>query len=141
MYAIRSYYGIPASITLAQGILESDCGNSRLAVEGNNHFGIKCHEWTGSSILNDDDLKGECFRKYKHAEESFIDHSLFLSQRSRYAPLFNLKITDYKGWAYGLKQAGYATNPQYANLLIKIIEDNQLYKFDSNEKTSQPQVV
>jgi len=122
---------IPASITLAQGILESGCGGSVLAVEANNHFGIKCHkEWTGRRYYYDDDEKDECFRVYDHAEGSYHDHSLFLTTRSRYSELFTLKITDYKAWAHGLKSAGYATNPQYAQLLIKIIEDQQLYLYD-----------
>lgn len=124
-------YGIPASITLAQGILESGCGGSRLAVEGNNHFGIKCKgDWTGGKIYHDDDAKGECFRKYKSAEHSYRDHSKFLKESPRYAFLFELKTTDYKGWAHGLKSAGYATNPKYAELLIGIIEKNGLHDFD-----------
>jgi hypothetical protein len=124
-------YNIPASITLAQGILESGSGNSRLAREANNHFGIKCHKgWEGEFIRVTDDAPNECFRKYKNPYESYRDHSFFLSQRGRYLFLFDLKITDYKGWARGLKKAGYATNPKYANLLIKIIEENQLYKYD-----------
>ena len=130
-------FKIPASITLAQGILETGSGKSRLAREGNNHFGIKCHEgWEGNFIKMDDDAPNECFRKYKNAIESFKDHSFFLSQRPRYASLFDLEITDYKGWANGLKKAGYATNPKYADLLIKIIEDHQLYKLDK-ETTSK----
>lgn len=125
-------YGIPASITLAQGLLESGSGNSDLTVNANNHFGIKCHkEWTGMTYIMDDDEKGECFRKYASSEESFNDHSLFLTTRPRYASLFSLDVKDYKGWAYGLKAAGYATNPRYAEMLIKIIEENQLYLFDS----------
>jgi hypothetical protein len=124
-------YGIPASITLAQGILESDNGNSFLATKANNHFGIKCHnDWNGPGVRYDDDKKNECFRKYRNPEESFKDHSLFLTQRSRYAFLFDLKPTDYRAWARGLKKAGYATNPRYAELLIKIIEENQLYLYD-----------
>lgn len=124
-------YGIPASITLAQGILESSCGTSELAVNSNNHFGIKCHkEWTGAKYYYDDDEADECFRKYKTVEESYNDHSLFLTTRERYNNLFELDITDYQAWAYGLKAAGYATNPQYPKLLIKIIEDNELYKYD-----------
>ena len=123
-------YGIPASITLAQACLESGDGTSRLAREGNNHFGIKCHDWTGKTIYQDDDAKNECFRKYSQASESFKDHADFLRYRSRYAFLFDLKPDDYKAWAAGLKQAGYATNPQYAQLLIKIIEDYQLYQYD-----------
>jgi LysM repeat protein len=123
-------HGIPASITLAQGILESGDGQSRLAREGNNHFGIKCHDWTGQKIYHDDDEKNECFRKYKHAAESFEDHSEFLTKRSRYAELFTLEKTDYKGWAHGLQKAGYATSKTYATSLIKLIEDNQLFLFD-----------
>lgn len=124
-------YKIPASITLAQGVLESGAGRSDLAVYANNHFGIKCHkDWNGDYYIKDDDAKGECFRKYRQAEESFRDHSLFLTSRPHYAPLFKLDITDYKGWAYGLKAAGYATNPNYPQLLIKIIEDHKLYEYD-----------
>ena len=124
-------FGIPASITLSQGALESGNGNSRLATEANNHFGIKCHKgWEGPFIKMDDDAKNECFRKYEHAQASYKDHSFFLSQRGRYAFLFDYDITDYKAWAKGLKKAGYATNPKYADLLIKIIEENELYKYD-----------
>ncbi|MFP4470250.1 MAG: glucosaminidase domain-containing protein [Bacteroidales bacterium] len=124
-------FKIPASITLAQGILESGDGNSTLAIKANNHFGIKCHKgWEGEFVRHDDDAPHECFRKYKSAEESYKDHSFFLSQRGRYSFLFDLDITDYKGWARGLKKAGYATNPKYADLLIRIIEENELYKFD-----------
>jgi len=124
-------FNIPASITLAQGILESGSGNSRLAREGNNHFGIKCHKgWEGETIRANDDAPNECFRKYDNPYDSYKDHSFFLSQRGRYSFLFDLEITDYKGWARGLKKAGYATNPKYAQLLIKIIEDQQLYKYD-----------
>lgn len=122
--------GIPASITLAQGILESGCGESELARNANNHFGIKCHEWEGDSYTMDDDEKDECFRKYKHPEQSWIDHSEFLTKRPRYAGLFSLKTTDYRAWAKGLKAAGYATNPQYAEMLIKIIEEEDLSKLD-----------
>jgi LysM repeat protein len=132
--AIRSMekHGIPASITLAQGILESGDGNSALAKFANNHFGIKCHkDWKGETFIQDDDEKNECFRKYNSPEESFYDHSVFL-KRPRYASLFELSITDYKGWAHGLKQAGYATNPKYPELLIKIIEDNKLFEYDNN---------
>lgn len=122
---------IPASITLAQGLLESGAGNSALAREAKNHFGIKCHKgWTGKTYYMDDDEKDECFRKYKDAEESFRDHSDFLCGRSRYAALFELEITDYKGWAQGLKAAGYATNPKYAQLLIDRIELYDLTKYD-----------
>ncbi|HKR06963.1 MAG TPA: glucosaminidase domain-containing protein [Bacteroidia bacterium] len=123
--------GVPASITLAQGLFESESGNSELAREANNHFGIKCHnEWTGETFHKDDDEKNECFRKYNSVLESFDDHSAFLRNRSRYAFLFDLDITDYKGWARGLKKAGYATNPEYAQKLIKIIEDFQLYELE-----------
>ncbi len=123
--------GIPASITLGQGILESGSGNSRLAKEGNNHFGIKCHsDWTGEKIYEDDDAAQECFRKYASAYESFKDHSAFLMKHSRYASLFELESTDYKGWARGLKKAGYATNPQYADILIGLIERYKLYNYD-----------
>ncbi len=124
--------GIPASIIMAQACLESGNGNSRLAVEANNHFGIKCtNSWTGPSIRHDDDAPQECFRKYSNPEGSFADHSDFLRYRDRYAFLFELPHNDYKAWATGLKQAGYATNPQYAELVIKIIEDNKLYELDS----------
>jgi LysM repeat protein len=123
-------YKIPASITLAQGILESNNGNSRLAVKANNHFGIKCHGWEGKKIFADDDKKNECFRNYKNVLESFVDHSLFLNKYSRYEFLFDYKITDYISWAKGLKKAGYATNSKYPELLIKIIEENKLYQFD-----------
>lgn len=129
--------GVPASITLAQGILESGDGNSALARYANNHFGIKCHSsWTGETFIQDDDAKDECFRKYKTALESFSDHSDFLN-RKRYAALFELKITDYKGWAKGLKAAGYATNPKYPQLLIRIIEENDLAKYDKMKAGKQ----
>lgn len=124
-------HAIPASITIAQGILESAHGTSRLAVKGNNHFGIKCHGWKGAKIYHDDDKKGECFRKYKNARESFRDHSEFLTGRSRYQSLFTLTVTDYKGWAHGLKEAGYATNPKYAYLLIDLIEKYNLSALDT----------
>ena len=124
-------YKIPASITLAQGILESGAGNSALARDARNHFGIKCHKgWEGETYIMDDDEKNECFRKYDNPEESFKDHSLFLTTRSRYAGLFELDIMDYEGWARGLKAAGYATNPQYAQLLIERIERFELYRYD-----------
>lgn len=122
--------GIPASIKLAQGILESGCGDSKLASGANNHFGIKCSNWNGDTFHMDDDIADECFRKYTNPEQSWIDHSEFLTSRPRYASLFDLTTTDYKGWAKGLKTAGYATNPQYANLLIKIIEEEKLYEYD-----------
>ncbi len=123
-------YGIPASITLAQGILESGSGNGRLSVKANNHFGIKCHGWTGQKIYHDDDARQECFRKYKDAKYSFRDHSLFLSERKRYSKLFMLKKEDYKGWAKGLKLAGYATDPKYPRKLISLIERYNLSAFD-----------
>lgn len=122
---------IPASITLAQGVLESGSGRSELALKSNNHFGIKCHtNWTGESVTHDDDEKGECFRKYEFPETSYEDHSAFLTQRKRYEFLFGFGTKNYKKWARGLKDAGYATDPQYPEKLIKIIEDYQLYKFD-----------
>lgn len=124
-------YKVPASITLAQGIIETDAGKSLLARVANNHFGIKCHkEWTGKTFHQDDDAKNECFRSYGSVEESYRDHSLFLTTRQRYQNLFTLSITDYKAWAYGLKAAGYATNPAYPEKLIKIIEEHQLMRFD-----------
>lgn len=126
--------GIPASITLAQAILESGNGESRLAVEGKNHFGIKCHSnWNGKTIIEDDDEKGECFRKYSKVSESYRDHSLFLTQRGRYSFLFEYQKTDYKKWAKGLKKAGYATNPKYPTLLIDLIERYDLTRFDKGE--------
>ena len=122
---------IPASIILAQGLLESGAGNSALAREAKNHFGIKCHKgWTGKTYYMDDDEKDECFRKYDNVEDSFRDHSDFLCGRTRYAALFDLEITDYEGWAKGLKAAGYATNPKYAQLLIDRIELYDLTKYD-----------
>ena len=122
--------GIPASITLAQGCLESGNGKSSLAVEGNNHFGIKCHDWEGKKIHHDDDKKNECFRKYKTPQESYIDHTTFLTSKSRYAFLFEYETDDYKQWAKGLKKAGYATSNTYAEKLIRIIEESELYKYD-----------
>lgn len=124
-------YGIPASITLAQGILESAAGTSELATQANNHFGIKCHDWHGDTYTYDDDSKGECFRKYKDAVESYEDHALFLTKRPRYAGLFSLDKMDYKAWARGLKVAGYATLPLYAEKLVGYIEKYQLFKYDS----------
>ena len=127
-------YKIPASITMAQACLESDNGNSALARKANNHFGIKCHNgWKGKGYKHDDDARGECFRRYKNAEDSYIDHSYFLISGSRYNSLFDLKITDYKAWAHGLKAAGYATNPRYAQLLIDIIEEYRLYELDTQD--------
>jgi len=126
-------YKIPASIKLAQAILESSSGNSELAIKGNNHFGIKCHnDWEGEKIYKDDDAKHECFRKYKDPKESFNDHSIFLTSRNRYKFLFELDIRDYKAWAKGLKEAGYATNSKYPDLLINIIEKYNLNKYDSS---------
>lgn len=130
-----SLYGIPASIKLAQGILESNYGNSELTRNARNHFGIKCHSgWTGKGYYMDDDAKNECFRVYDTDSESFRDHSEFLKNRERYAFLFELEATDYKSWAKGLQRAGYATNPQYANLLIRIIEDRNLARFDTKKQ-------
>ena len=123
--------GIPASIKLAQGMLESANGNSRLAVGANNHFGIKCHGWDGEEVYHDDDKRNECFRKYKNANESFIDHTDFLMTRSRYAFLFEYRPTDYKSWATGLRRAGYATDPNYPQKLINLIERYNLYQYDA----------
>lgn len=147
--AVQEMYrsGVPASITLAQGMLESGNGLSELALKGNNHFGIKCHSgWKGDSIYHDDDMKGECFRKYKDVELSYRDHSDFLRYRDRYKFLFDLDVTDYKGWANGLKKAGYATDPSYPKKLIKLIEEYKLYEYDvkpytygqQSLKTEQP---
>jgi len=130
-------YGIPASITLAQGILESGSGNSDLAKYANNHFGIKCtSDWKGKNYFRDDDQKNDCFRVYKDARESFKDHSEFL-KRKRYSTLFQLDKNDYKSWAQGLKQAGYATNPRYPDMLISTIEKYQLYQYDQSESEKQ----
>lgn len=132
--AVEEMYrtGVPASITLAQGLLESGYGLSELAVKGNNHFGIKCHNtWTGARVYHDDDAKGECFRKYDSPEESFRDHSDFLRYRDRYKFLFDLELTDYKGWAHGLRKAGYATDPKYPEKLIRLIEEHELYLYDT----------
>lgn len=130
--AVEEMYrsGVPASITLAQGLLESRYGQSELAVKGNNHFGIKCHNWNGAGMYYDDDRKGECFRKYASPEESYRDHSDFLRFRDRYRFLFDLEPTDYKGWAHGLKKAGYATDSKYPQKLISLIEEFELYKYD-----------
>jgi LysM repeat protein len=130
--AIREMYlhKIPASITLAQALVETGDGNSPLAKYANNHFGIKCHGWKSFSYAVDDDQYNECFRKYASVDESYEDHSKFLLSRPWYKPLFELRINDYEGWARGLKAAGYATHPQYAEMLIKIIEENELYKYD-----------
>lgn len=127
-------HGIPASIILAQGLLESGAGRGILATEANNHFGIKCHDWTGKKIYKDDDEKNECFRKYRHAEESYEDHSLFLVNRPRYSSLFLLNPTDYVSWAHGLKAAGYATDPTYAQKLINLIERYSLHQYDIEKK-------
>ncbi len=123
-------YKIPASITLAQGILESGSGKGRLAKQANNHFGIKCHGWKGKKIYHDDDRSQECFRKYKKASSSYKDHSKFLTNRGRYSKLFKLKQDDYKGWAKGLKAAGYATDRRYPQKLISLIERYKLYEYD-----------
>jgi len=124
-------YKIPASITLAQGILESGAGNGELTRRANNHFGIKCHDWNGEKVYHDDDRRGECFRKYKHAKYSYRDHSLFLSGRGRYSELFELDPDDYEGWAKGLRKAGYATDRRYPDKLIDLIERYELYQYDS----------
>ena len=134
-------YHIPASITLAQGLLESGAGKSELAQKANNHFGIKCHSWDGKKIYHDDDKKGECFRVYKSARDSYEDHSIFLSTGSRYEFLFKYAETDYVAWARGLKRAGYATSPTYADKLIEIIERYDLDQYDRTKKDSKPQVV
>lgn len=127
-------YKIPASITLAQGILESGAGMSDLARRSNNHFGIKCHRgWSGGSVYAADDTPNDCFRKYRNVEESYQDHSEFLVNSSRYSSLFDLSVTDYKGWARGLQRSGYATDRAYANKLIKLIEDYELYRFDDKK--------
>ena len=123
--------GIPASIKLAQGILESGYGISLLARQGNNHFGIKCHGWRGGKIYLDDDGEGDCFRVYTSVQQSYRDHTNFLRNNRRYRFLFELQTTDYRSWAYGLKRAGYATNPDYPGLLISIIERDRLYLYDS----------
>ena len=129
-YEMRAF-GIPASITLAQGILESGSGRGELTLKTNNHFGIKCHTgWQGEFDFHDDDAKGECFRKYNHPMYSFRDHSIFLSTRSRYAFLFNYRRDDYKKWAHGLRQAGYATDRKYPEKLIAIIERYKLHEYD-----------
>ncbi len=135
---------IPASIILAQGVLESGSGRGRLAVEANNHFGIKCHGWKGAKIYHDDDRSQECFRKYRKAESSYEDHSEFLTGRGRYAKLFKLKRNDYKGWARGLKAAGYATDRKYPQKLISLIERYKLYKYDEEVlegKGKQPEII
>ena len=134
-------YGVPASITLAQGILESGSGKSKLAAEANNHFGIKCHDtWNGATMHLDDDAPNECFRKYKSVDQSFEDHSVFL-KKPRYEELFVLEITDYKGWAQGLKKCGYATSSTYAKNLIDLIEKYELTQFDTEQKPNEHSVV
>ena len=131
-------YGIPASIKLAQGILETKYGTSDLALKGKNHFGIKCHRgWNGPSMRVTDDAPNECFRKYRSVTESYRDHSIFLTSRARYGDLFDLSIKDYKGWAHGLKKAGYATNPKYAQGLISLIDEFELHRYDRGARTSK----
>ena len=130
-------YKIPASITLAQGVLESGAGRSELALKANNHFGIKCNGWTGRTAYHDDDERNECFRAYNSVWESFKDHSVFLTSSQRYSGLFQLKITDYKGWAKGLKACGYATSPVYATKLIDIIEVYKLYQYDTAKESGK----
>ena len=134
-------YGVPASITLAQGILESGSGKSKLAAEANNHFGIKCHDtWNGATMHLDDDAPNECFRKYKSVDQSFEDHSVFL-KKPRYEELFVLEITDYKGWAQGLKKCGYATSSTYAKNLIDLIEKYELTQFDTEQKPNEHSAI
>lgn len=130
-------YKIPASITLAQGVLESGAGRSELALKANNHFGIKCNGWTGRTAYHDDDERNECFRAYNSVLESYKDHSVFLTSSQRYSRLFQLKITDYKGWAKGLKACGYATSPVYATKLIDIIEVYKLYQYDTAKESGK----
>lgn len=132
-------YKIPASITLAQGLIESAAGTSDLAKKSNNHFGIKCHNsWDGDRVYHDDDEKGECFRKYKKPEASYEDHALFLTRSSRYDPLFKLDVSDYKGWAHGLKRCGYATDKAYASKLIQTIELYGLHRYDGKNMPRLP---
>ena len=133
-------YGIPASITLAQGVLESGAGKSELTRKGNNHFGIKCNGWTGRKTYHDDDARNECFRAYDNAYQSYVDHSEFLTKSRRYSSLFRLKLTDYKGWAKGLKSCGYATSPTYASKLISIIQLYKLYRYDTERHYDKYQV-
>lgn len=134
-------YRIPASITLAQGVLESAAGKSELALRANNHFGIKCNGWTGRRSYHDDDERGECFRAYDNAYQSYVDHSVFLSTSQRYRRLFDLKRTDYVGWAKGLKACGYATSPTYATKLIEIIETYQLHQYDTGKEFNKRETV
>lgn len=133
--AVREMHrsGVPASITLAQGLLESRYGLSELAAKGNNHFGIKCHGWRGRTMRVDDDRRNECFRVYDNAEQSFQDHSSFLRSRDRYKFLFDLDPTDYKSWAHGLRTAGYATDPDYGSKLVRLIEEYALYNLDTDK--------
>jgi len=141
--AVREMYrsGVPASITLAQGLLESGKGLGYLAIQANNHFGIKCHQdWQGERVYYDDDEKGECFRKYPTPEESFVDHSNFLRFKPRYASLFEYNTADYKSWAYGLKSAGYATDPKYAEKLIAIVERYDLSQYDVKEERQKMEI-
>lgn len=126
----QNEFGIPASITLAQGLLESGAGLSEFTKNSNNHFGIKCHDWTGDRVFHDDDAQGECFRKYENVLESYRDHSLFLKNKPRYSFLFDFSPTDYESWAHGLKKAGYATDPSYAYKLISIIDNYELHQLD-----------
>lgn len=134
-----SKHGIPASIIIGQGMVESDYGNSTLAVQANNHFGLKCHkEWRGPTYKYDDDLPLECFRKYENVAESYYDHSIFIKSRPRYGFLFSLPLTDYKGWAIGLKTAGYATHPEYARKVISVIEKYRLYELDQHGYIGTP---
>lgn len=131
-------FGIPASITLAQGLLESGAGRSEFAQKSNNHFGIKCHnDWKGEKVFHDDDEKGECFRKYENVLDSYRDHSLFLKNKTRYSFLFNYSQTDYESWAHGLKKAGYATDPSYAYKLISLIENYDLHQYDLMKSTKK----
>ncbi|MFZ4582073.1 MAG: glucosaminidase domain-containing protein [Paludibacter sp.] len=132
----QNEYGIPASITLAQGLLESGAGQSEFVRNSNNHFGIKCHDWTGDKVYHDDDAQGECFRKYNNVIDSYRDHSLFLKNKGRYSFLFDYSPTDYESWAHGLKKAGYATDPTYAYKLISIIDNYELHKFDLGKKNA-----
>ena len=135
---LQQKYKIPASIILAQALLESGAGQSFLALAGNNHFGLKCVDWQGLCINKNDDKKNDCFRKYLNVSDSFEDYSRFLSERVYYKPLFTLKITDYKAWAKGLKQCGYATDPQYEAKLIQIIEKYKLHYYNTAKENDPP---
>ncbi len=135
-------YKIPASITLAQGLLESGAGKSNLSIRSNNHFGIKCHNgWRGEKVYAADDTPNDCFRKYERVEHSYEDHAQFIANNFRYRELFNLSITDYRGWARGLQKAGYATDKAYANKLIKLIEDYELYRYDNKNYSKGSKVT